>query len=42
LASPLHGRGGRLPLAFGLVIVANDLVWWPAFVTYLRRYPLSV
>ena len=32
---------GRLPLAFGLVIVANDLVWWLAFVTYLRRYPLS-
>jgi small multidrug resistance pump len=32
---------GRLPLAFGLVIVANDLVWWPAFVTYLRRYQLS-
>jgi hypothetical protein len=33
---------GRLSLAFGLVIVANDLVWWPAFVTYLRRYPLSL
>ena len=33
---------GRLPLAFGLVIVANDLIWWPAFVTYLRRYRLSV
>ena len=33
---------GRLSLAFGHVIVANDLVWWPAFVTYLRRYPLSV
>ena len=33
---------GRLSLAFGVVIVANDLVWWPAFVTYLRRYPLSL
>ena len=29
---------GRLPLAFGFVILANDVVWWPAFVAYLRRY----
>lgn len=28
---------GRLPLAFGFVILANDVVWWPAFVAYLRR-----
>jgi len=28
---------GRLPLAFGFVILANDVVWWPAFVLYLKR-----
>jgi hypothetical protein len=27
---------GSLPLTFGLVILANDVVWWPAFVAYLR------
>jgi hypothetical protein len=27
---------GTLPLAFAPVIVANDLVWWPAFSAYLR------
>ena len=27
---------GALPVAFGLVIVANDVVWWPAFALYLR------
>jgi hypothetical protein len=27
---------GRLPLTFGLVILTNDVLWWPAFVTYLR------
>jgi small multidrug resistance pump len=26
---------GRLPLQFGFVILANDVVWWPAFVAYL-------
>src|SRR5436305_15058690 len=26
---------GRLPLAFGFVIAANDVVWWPAFVASL-------
>ena len=31
---------GRLPLAFGLVVLANDVLWWPAFVAYLRRYRL--
>jgi len=25
----------RLPLAFGLTILTNDLVWWPAFSLYL-------
>jgi len=29
---------GRLPLQFGIVILANDVVWWPAFVAYLGRY----
>jgi hypothetical protein len=28
---------GRLPLAFGLVILANDLVWLPAFGGFVRR-----
>jgi len=32
----------RLPFEFGFVILANDLVWWPVFVTYLRRYRPSV
>jgi hypothetical protein len=27
---------GALPLAFGLTIVTNDLVWWPAFALYLQ------
>jgi hypothetical protein len=29
---------GRLPLQFGFVILANDVVWWPAFVAYVARY----
>jgi hypothetical protein len=32
---------GRLALQFGFTILTNDLIWWPAFVRYLRRYPLS-
>ncbi len=28
---------GTLPIAFGLTIVTNDLIWWPAFATYLRE-----
>jgi hypothetical protein len=28
---------GRLPPAFGLTIVANDLIWLPAFSLYVRR-----
>lgn len=28
---------GQLPLAFGLTIVTNDLIWWPAFFAYLRE-----
>lgn len=27
---------GELPLAFGLTIVTNDLIWLPAFALYLR------
>ena len=26
----------RLPVAFGVLIVANDLLWWPAFLSFLR------
>jgi hypothetical protein len=28
--------GGSLPLIFGLTILTNDLIWWPAFGSYLR------
>jgi small multidrug resistance pump len=27
---------GQLPLAFGLINVTNDLIWWPSFALYLR------
>ena len=27
---------GQLPVAFGLTILTNDLIWWPAFGLYLR------
>lgn len=27
---------GQLPLAFGWIIVTNDLIWWPSFMGYLR------
>jgi hypothetical protein len=26
---------GRLPLAFGWTILTNDLIWWPAFGSFL-------
>jgi hypothetical protein len=35
---------GKLPLAFGVTVVTNDLIWLPAFVLYLRaaaRSPVS-
>lgn len=33
---------GQLPLAFGLTILTNDLIWWPAFALFLRdAAPLS-
>lgn len=28
---------GELPLRFGLTIISNDLIWWPAFTVFLRR-----
>lgn len=28
-------RTGRLPLRFGLTILSNDLVWWPAFAAII-------
>jgi hypothetical protein len=27
-----------LPLRFGLILVFNDLIWYPAFRSYLQRY----
>lgn len=27
---------GQLPLAFGLTILTNDLIWWPSFMLYMR------
>jgi len=27
---------GALPLSFGLLLLTNDLIWWPAFALYLR------
>jgi len=29
-------RQGQLPLDFGLTILTNDLLWWPAFGLFLR------
>lgn len=26
----------QLPLSFGVTIIFNDLIWWPAFFMYLR------
>jgi len=41
LAGPLgfvySALTGQLPLAFGLTILTNDLIWWPAFILYLRH-----
>jgi hypothetical protein len=28
---------GQLPLAFGLTLLTNDLIWWPAFGLFLRQ-----
>jgi small multidrug resistance pump len=28
---------GLLPLSFGLIIVANDCLWWPPFLAFLRE-----
>src|SRR3954471_1642594 len=27
---------GQLPLRFGVVILTNDLAWWPVFICYLQ------
>jgi small multidrug resistance pump len=27
---------GHLPLAFGWIILTNDLIWWPVFGAYLK------
>ena len=27
---------GQLPLVFGLTLLTNDLIWWPAFGLFLR------
>jgi hypothetical protein len=27
---------GQLPVAFGLTILTNDLIWWPSFMLYMR------
>lgn len=27
----------QLPLVFGWTLLTNDLVWWPAFIAYLRE-----
>ena len=29
-------RVGSLPRRFGWTILTNDLLWWPAFIAYLR------
>ena len=29
-------RSGELPRRFGWTILTNDLLWWPAFIGYLR------
>ena len=26
----------QLPLKFGVTILTNDLIWWPAFILYVR------
>ena len=28
---------GVLPLAFGLTLLTNDLIWWPSFILYLYQ-----
>jgi small multidrug resistance pump len=29
---------GQLPLAFGITLIFNDLIWWPAFIAFARKY----
>jgi small multidrug resistance pump len=28
---------GSLPMAFGLTIITNDLIWWPALAVFVAR-----
>jgi hypothetical protein len=28
---------GQLPLVFGWTLLLNDLIWWPAFMSYLSN-----
>ena len=32
----VSATSGQLPLAFGLTLLTNDLIWWPAFGLFLR------
>ena len=27
----------RFPLAFGVIIIFNDLIWWPSFFNLLKE-----
>lgn len=29
---------GELPWTFGITILTNDLLWWPAFIGFARKY----
>jgi small multidrug resistance pump len=28
---------GQLPITFGAILITNDLLWWPAFVTFVVK-----
>ena len=30
-------NSGQLPLAFGWIILFNDVIWWPVFAAYLTK-----
>jgi small multidrug resistance pump len=36
LGFAVSALSGQLPVAFGLTILTNDLMWWPIFALYLR------
>lgn len=29
---------GELPWTFGITILTNDIIWWPAFIAFARKY----